>query len=84
MEEEEEEPLPEYQHSHHSHHSRHSHRSQHTQPLPEYQRSPTPGAEATQAYKYTSSTNAQRAAQQVRMSQFYKFSLPRYHHRLIS
>ena len=75
---EEEEPLPEYQHSHHSHHT------QHTQPLPEYQRSPTPGAEATQVYKYTSSTNAQRAAQQVRMSQFYKFSLPRYHHRLIS
>ena len=82
--EEEEEPLPEYQHSHHSHHSRHSHRSQHTQPLPEYQRSPPPGAEATKVYKYTSSTNAQRAAQQVRMSQFYKFSLPRYHHRLIS
>ena len=82
--EEEEEPLPEYQYSHHSHHSRHSHRSQHTQPLPEYQRSPPPSAEATQAYKYTSSTNAQRAAQQVRTSQFYKFSLPRYHHRLIS
>ena len=82
--EEKEEPLPEYQHSHHSHHSRHSHRSQHTQPLPEYQRSPPPSAEATQAYKYTSSTNAQRAAQQVRTSQFYKFSLPRYHHRLIS
>ena len=84
IEEEEEEPLPEYQHSHHSHHSRHSHRSQYTQPLPEYRRSPTSGAEATQVYKYTSSTNAQRAAQQVRMSQFYKFSLPRYHHRLIS
>ena len=84
MEEEEEEPLPEYQHSQHSHHSQHTHRSQHTQPLPEYQRSPPPSAEAKQVYKYTSSTNAQRAAQQVRMSQFYKFSLPRYHHRLIS